>query len=297
MIKIGIFGMGGVGCALYNELNGYEQLYALANKERIEKYKEGFIINDKHIIPNYSDSIQPDLLVVSVKNYHLEKSLKDIEKFVGPRTIILPLLNGIKAHDILQNYFKNNNVLYGVINVESNKIGNVLRSSKIKNLQFGEEYNTPIKDYLLELDAIFTKYDINHNIYPDMKRRVWLKWMLNMGINQISALLNATYKDMSHPLLLEVLFSIFDEVYAVSKAYNISLDETDLESTKNMCKNYTSPRVTSLTIDFYNNTENELDSFSKTLIELAKEKNIPVPTNELIYKLLKGLYDNKNQKD
>lgn len=297
MIKIGIFGMGGVGCALYNELNGYDQLYALANKERIEKYKEGFIINDKHIIPNYSDSIQPDLLVVSVKNYHLEKSLKDIEKFVGPNTIILPLLNGIKAHDILQNYFKNNNVLYGVINVESNKIGNVLRSSKIKNLQFGEEYNTPIKDYLLELDSIFTKYDINHNIYPDMKRRVWLKWMLNMGINQISALLNATYKDMSHPLLLEVLFSIFDEVYAVSKAYNISLDETDLESTKNMCRNYTSPRVTSLTIDFYNNTENELDSFSKTLIELAKEKNIPVPTNELIYKLLKGLYDNKNQKD
>lgn len=297
MKKIGIFGMGGVGCALYSELNGYDELYVLADKERIERYKEGFIINDNHIIPNCSDSLQPDLLVVSVKNYHLEKSLKDIEKFVGPNTIILPLLNGIKARDILQNYFKNNNVLYGVINVESNKIGNVLRSSKIKNLQFGEEYNTPIKDYLLEYDTIFTKYDINHNIYPDMKRRVWLKWMLNMGINQISALLNATYKDMSHPLILEVLFSIFDEVYAVSKAYDISLDEMDLESTKNMCRNYVSPRVTSLTIDFYNKTENELDSFSKTLIELARKKNIPVPTNEIIYKLLKGLHDNKNQKD
>ena len=296
-MKIGIFGMGAVGCAIYNELNGYNDLYVLANNERLEKYKSGFIINDKLIVPNCSNNLKVDLLIVAVKNYHLEKSLKDIEKFVGPNTIILPLLNGIMAHDIIQNHFKDNNVLYGVINVEANKIGNVVHTSKIINLQFGEEYNNPIKGYLKEIDSIFKKYNVNHNIYEDMKRRVWLKWMLNMGINQISALLNATYKEMTHPYILDIMFKIFDEVYNVSKAYNINLDDNDLEYTKNMCKNFTSNRVTSLTIDFYNNKENELDSFSKTLIDLAYKKNILVPTNELIYKLLKALYDNKNQKD
>ena len=221
----------------------------------------------------------------------------DIEKYVSSNTIILPLLNGIMAHDILQSYFKNNKVLFGVINVEANKVGNIIHTSKIINLQFGEEYNDDIKPYLKEISSIFTKYNVTHNIYPDMKRRVWLKWMLNMGINQISALLNVTYKQMTHPYILDIMFNIFDEVYAVAKAYNINLDDSDLEYTKNMCKSFTSNRVTSLTIDFYNNQYNELDSFSKTLIDLASKKNISVPTNELIYKLLKALDDNKNQKD
>lgn len=296
-MKIGIFGMGAVGCALYNELNGYNELYVLADDNRINKYKSGFMINDKLIIPNCSNNIKPDLLIIAVKNYHLNDSLIDIEKYVSPNTIILPLLNGIMAHDILQSYFKNNKVLFGVINVEANKVGNIIHTSKIINLQFGEEYNDDIKPYLKEISSIFTKYNVTHNIYPDMKRRVWLKWMLNMGINQISALLNATYKQMTHPYILDIMFNIFDEVYAVAKAYNINLDDSDLEYTKNMCKAFTSNRVTSLTIDFYNNQYNELDSFSKTLIDLASKKNISVPTNELIYKLLKALDDNKNQKD
>lgn len=117
-----------------------------------------------------------------------------------------------------------------------------------------------------------------------------------MGINQISALCNATYKDMTHPLLLEVLDDIFEEVYNVSKAYNINLDNEDLEYTKKMCRAFTSTRVTSLTLDFNYNSENELDIFSKTLIQLATFKGVDVPVNKLIYKLLKGIYDNKTKR-
>lgn len=296
-MRIGIFGMGAVGLALYKELYGYDDLYILADENRIARYKsQAFIINDKEYYPNYSSNIKVDLVFVCVKNYQLEASLKDLETFVDDNTIILPLLNGITAHNVIQDYFKNNNVLYGVINVEANKKDNILKTSKIINLQFGEEYNEPIKDYLLEIDNILTKYNVNHKIYPSMKKRVWLKWMLNMGINQISALCKATYKDMSHPLLKELMSDIFNEVYAVSQAYNIGLDENDLLETNKRCEAFTSNRVTSLTLDFYNSEYNELDSFSFTLIKLAEAKNIPVPVNMVLYKLLKSLDDNLKNK-
>lgn len=296
-MRIGIFGMGAVGLALYKELYGYNELYILADENRIARYNtQALIINDKEYKPNYSSDIKVDLVFVCVKNYQLEASLKDLEAFVDDNTIILPLLNGITAHDIIQNHFKNNNVLYGVINVEANKKNNVLKTSKIINLQFGEEYNEPIKDYLLEIDEILSKYNVNHKIYPDMKKRVWLKWMLNMGINQISALCKATYKDMSHPLLKELMSDIFNEVYHVSQAYNIGLDEDDLLETNKRCEAFTSDRVTSLTLDFYNSEYNELDSFSLTLIKLAEAKNIDVPVNKVLYKLLKSLDDNLKSK-
>lgn len=106
-MKIGIFGMGAVGCALYNELYGYKDLYVLADENRINKYKkEGFIINNKRIYPNCSSTIIPDLIIVCLKNYQLEDSLSSLENFIGENTIILPLLNGITAHDVLQDYFK-----------------------------------------------------------------------------------------------------------------------------------------------------------------------------------------------
>lgn len=296
-MKIGIFGMGAVGSSILNEMGEYEKLYILANEERINKYNSTkLIINDKKFSPKYISKGKMDLVIVCLKNYHLEKSLSDIEKFVDDNTIILPLLNGIMAHDILANYFKANRVLYGVINVEANKINNIVKTSKIINLQFGYEYNNPIKPEILAIKEIFDKYNIRNNIYENMKRRVWLKWMLNMGINQISALCNATYKDMSHPLLKELMTDIYKEVYNVSLAYNIGLTEDDLNETIKRMDYFDSDRVTSLTIDFYNNEQNELDSFSKTLISLAKEKNIATPINDILYKLLKSLDDNRRQK-
>ena len=41
MLKIGIYGFGGVGSAIYNELQDYKELYILVDEERFEKYKKG----------------------------------------------------------------------------------------------------------------------------------------------------------------------------------------------------------------------------------------------------------------
>lgn len=294
-MKIGIFGMGAVGASILNEMGKYNELYVLVDEKRLAKNKE-LIINDVVFTPNYITKGKMDLIIVCVKNYHLEKALPDIARFVDEKTIILPLLNGITAHDVLSNYFKNNRVLYGVINVEANKIDNVIKTSKIINLQFGYEFNNPILDEIKQIKDVFDEFNINNNVYENMKRRVWLKWMLNMGINQISALCNATYKDMSHPLLKELMTDIFKEVYNVSLAYNIGLTDDDLNETIKRMDKFNSNRVTSLTIDFNNNSENELDSFSKTLIDIAKMKNIPTPINEVLYKLLKSYDENKRQK-
>ena len=37
-MKIGIFGMGAVGAAIYNELNEYNDLYILCDENRKNKY-------------------------------------------------------------------------------------------------------------------------------------------------------------------------------------------------------------------------------------------------------------------
>lgn len=296
-MKIGIFGMGAVGAAIYNELNEYNDLYILCDEVRKNKYdNEGFIINNKIFYPKCINEGIMDIIIVCVKNYHLDKIYYDLSKFMDNNTILLPLLNGITAHDVLARYYPNNRVLYGVINVEANKIKNNIATSKIINLQFCDEYNYKLDDKLLFLDDLFNKYNLTHKIYEDMKKRVWLKWMLNMGINQISALTNLSYIEMTHPAIKKLMIDIFKEVYLVSRAYNIGLDDNDLLETINRIDHFKSTRVTSLTIDFNNSDENELDCFGGTLLKMANEKNIAIPANEAVYSLLKGIDDNKKQK-
>ena len=62
-MKIGIFGMGAVGCSIYEELQEYKELYILVDEERLDKYKNGFIINDVLYHPNLKTNIIVDLLV------------------------------------------------------------------------------------------------------------------------------------------------------------------------------------------------------------------------------------------
>lgn len=293
-MKIGIFGMGAVGASLYHELYGYEKLYILVDEARGKRYKEeGFYINGVFYEPNCIHTGVMDLIIVCVKNYQLSKACDDLKPFIQDSTIILPLLNGITAHDDIQAVYPKNKVLYGVINVEANKTGNSIHTSRILNLQFGEEYNHPMSKEVGIIDSIFSQYKIRHRVYPDMKKRVWSKWMMNMGINQVSALCNATYKDMSHPLLQDLIHDVFYEVYEVSKAYNIGLTEEDVEENILKCRDFSSDRVTSLTIDFNMGTQNELECFSPTLIRMARKKGIEVPVTMTLYRLLKSLDDKK----
>ena len=290
MLKIGIFGYGAVGASIYSELStNYNDCYIVCDEERINRYnKKNLIINnEKEITVRFSSNMICDYLFVCVKNYHLKDSLEKIKNYIDDNTIIIPMLNGIEAHDILELNFPNNRVFYGVINIESNKKDNVLIKGKIKNLQFGYEYNDNILPEVRRLKEILDGSNINNNIYPDMKKRVWLKFMLNMGINQISALANFTYLNMNTPLVLESLENIFNEVLDVAQAYNINLDSNDVKGLMDMCRGFNSNRFTSLASDFQNNRKNEIDSFSGKLIELANKKNISIPINRFIYSLLK----------
>ena len=279
--------MGSVGASIYSELNGYPNLYALLDNSRIEKYKKNpLIINGEEISLNSTNHLKMDLLILCVKVYHLDKALEDMRVFVDDNTIILPILNGIDAHDIIKNKYPKNWVLYGAINVESNKTANIVKTSKIMNLQFGDEYNYFLRYPLIEYKKIFDYYHITNNIYHNLKRRVWLKWIMNLAINQISAYGNYTYREMSDSKILELMYNIFEEGYIVSKAYNIGITRGDIDELKYRCSLFESDRVTSLTLDVNNNINNEAAIFGGRMLELAKEKNIDVPYNKLVYERL-----------
>ncbi len=294
-MKIGVYGVGAVGGAVASMLYNcfpYET-YLLAPEDKYDKLIRGIVVNKKKYKINVTKCDDMDFIFVCLKNYNLEDSLDDLSLFITEKTVIVPLLNSIIARDVIQDYFPNNNVLYGLIRIEAQRDSkNKIIFGKLNGITFGEETNgEELTDDVFNLKVILDECKIPNFIEADMKRAVWLKWMLNIGINQVSALTNATYKDMHHPELQILLFQLFMEVVAIAQKMNVNITEQDAKDTLAKTLTWDSSRFTSLAQDFQNKRRNELDYFGKLVIDLGKKYNVPTPANDVIYKCLAAITD------
>src|ERR1700759_4708601 len=85
-----------------------------------------------------------DLVLLSCKAFDLEDAIKSFAPAVGPKTAILPLLNGMKHLDILDKPFGANAVLGGLcaIAVTLNEQREIVQLAPMQSLGFGERDGT-----------------------------------------------------------------------------------------------------------------------------------------------------------
>ncbi|MFO7459184.1 MAG: ketopantoate reductase C-terminal domain-containing protein [Desulfatiglandales bacterium] len=87
-----------------------------------------------------------------------------------------------------------------------------------------------ITDRVKALQGFFDKAGIVSEIPRDMIRTLWWKFMINVGINQASAVLNAPYGVFqSFPEARELMESAMGEVIVLAGALKISLSIKDIE--------------------------------------------------------------------
>ncbi|MFQ9287746.1 MAG: ketopantoate reductase family protein [Intestinibacter bartlettii] len=290
---IGAGAIGGVYAYSLHKLLG-DNFAFIANgkrKERLEQ--EGLYLNGEHFNPKVVSSDGDttfDLIIVSVKNYQLQSAIEDMRSLVGKNTIILTLLNGISARDVLQEEFKDNQVLYGLaIKIEAVKVGNKITQNSKAIIQFGDKYNKTMSEEVLAVKNLLNDAKINNQVFEDMIKTVWTKWMLNIGLNQVSAISGATYRVINKtPELLTLVNKAMTEVMEVSKACNINLGDENWASVQDVIDALDGDGKTSLLQDVENKRKTEVEYFSGTLIKIAKEHNVEVPVNEVLYNFIKA---------
>ena len=290
---IGAGAIGGVYSYSLHKLLG-DNFAFIANgkrKERLEQ--EGLYLNGEHFNPKVVSSDGDttfDLIIVSVKNYQLQSAIEDMRNLVGENTIILTLLNGISAREVLKEEFKDNHVLYGLaIKIDAVKVGNKITQNSKAIIQFGDKYNKTMSEEVLAVKNLLNDAKINNQVFEDMIKTVWTKWMLNIGLNQVSAISGATYRVIKNtPELLTLVNKSMTEVMEVSKAYNINLGDENWASVQDVIDSLDGDGKTSLLQDVENKRKTEVEYFSGTLIKIAKEHNVEVPVNEVLYNFIKA---------
>lgn len=292
-------GAGAVGAYFIYCLNDKlgDDFVVVASGERKERLQQnGITINEK-VYPLHvktpeevakdcpsSQENPVDVLIVATKYDGLKQSIPEIQKLVGPTTIVLPVLNGIDSEDILAATLGEERILPSFMKIVSHrgKDGIVFDPQVTPGIYFGEKDGT-LSNRINSLISFFEKTDTHYVHSTHIIEDQWNKFALNISNNLIQAVFGVgygAYFDSVHMHTLQE--KIMDEVNLVANAYQIEIHGLP---TPREAANDNARFSTLQDLDAKRHTE--IDMFLGVLLDKAQQKGICVPYSEYTYHAIK----------
>jgi 2-dehydropantoate 2-reductase len=159
---------------------------------------EGDTVVRPHTVTTQSLTGPYDLVVLSVKSYALEQAMLDLAPALGPRSVIIPLLNGMRHVDQLVGAFGPERVWGGVcvIMATLNADGDVVLMGGPRRLGYGPldgATDDRLTDVTFALEGEEFDSHPSHTIVGDM----WEKWVLLASLGAITTLMQGTIGDIN----------------------------------------------------------------------------------------------------
>jgi len=297
--NVAMIGMGAIGTVygsfLYKRY-GSDFAVIAGEKRNIELKSEGITLNNNTLYPLVlspdKKDIKYDLIIFCVKNYQLDKAIDDVRNFVGENTIILTILNGITARDRILSAYPDNKVLYGLsTHMNAVRTPEGVFSTEHGEIQFGDGDNTVIAPEVQAVQELLNEAGIKNKVFPDMIRAMWKKFMLNVGVNQVTAITKASYEKVASVKTNLILYKeAMMEVLKVAQASGVDLREKDVEELMaSITSRLSAKEKTSMLQDVEAKRKTEVDYFSGLVVEMGKKLSIPTPVNHVLYCLIKSI--------
>jgi len=271
----------------------------IARGPRLEKLKsEGLIVNGKQYrFPMFdpNESLLPmDLIIVALKHYHLDEALQGLDKLVGDKTIFLSVMNGLESEQYIGSIYGMDKVLYAIsVGIDALRQGNQVTYTRPGKHYFGEANNAQLSQRVLRVQDAFERAGITHETPEDMIRIMWWKFMINVGMNQASAVTRAPYavfqKTSSAQELMDALMR---EVVALAEVMHINLSGRDIDEWVTVLNSLSPSGKTSMLQDIEAGRKTEVEIFGGKVVKLGEEYGVPTPVNQTMLQIIRVLEEN-----
>jgi 2-dehydropantoate 2-reductase len=294
-----LVGAGAVGSVVADVIHGHAPgaVRILADEERMRRYRaDGFILNGRRIdfpLVGLAAERPADLVLVAVKTYQLAGAIEAMRGHVGPDTLILSLLNGITSEEELAAAFGAEKVpLAMMLGIDAVREGNATRYSTAGRVHFGDVRNHAgaWSPRVARVARFLDRAGVRYEVPEDMVRALWFKFMINVGMNQASAVLRAPYGPFqSVPETQQVMESGMREVVALSKAMHTGLRDEDVTAWYQTLRTMDPNGMTSMLQDVQAGRRTELEAFAGTVRRLGRTAGVPTPVNDTLYSILRAV--------
>jgi 2-dehydropantoate 2-reductase len=201
-----------------------------------------------------------DVVLLSCKAYDLEGAIKAIAPAVGPETVVIPLLNGIRHLDVLDEKFGKRRVLGGLCQISArlDSDGRVIHRTDLHLLAFGERGGgrSPRVEAIAEVMA-GCRFEARASDVIVLE--MWEKWVFLAAMAGATCLMRASIGDIVAAGGTDLAGSLLDECRSIADAAGCSPRPEFLERARRLVTEAGSPMTASMLGDVERGTRTEAD--------------------------------------
>jgi 2-dehydropantoate 2-reductase len=238
-----------------------------------------------------------DIVLVAVKSYALDSALNDMASAVGPNTVILPLLNGMRHMELLTEKFGKDRLLGCACKVATSldENGRIVQQGTFNDIAYGEldgsDSERVAKVHEFMRDAGFDAKTSN-----TISRDMWEKWTLLAAMGSINCLMRGSIGDVvSVKGGREFAEGVIDEVVSIIQAVGCQLSGPFLAEARRLLTLEGSPQTSSMYRDLIAGRAIEADQIIGDLLVRARAKDLETSILSLVYSNLL-VYQLRSQK-
>ncbi|MGD8190827.1 ketopantoate reductase family protein [Brevibacillus ginsengisoli] len=303
-MRILVLGVGAVGGYFGGRLaqKGVDVTFLVREKRRQQLEASGLVIKSVHgdatITPQLLVSGDPsepfDLIMLSTKAYHLEEAMASALPYIGDKTLILPLLNGVAHMEQLVSRYGTQRVLGGLCFIEStlNEAGEVVQTSKRHEVTFGE-WQGENSSRLALMAELFSNANATFTLSKDIVPEMWHKYLFITTLSGITTLMNSCVGPIRDAIYgKDLTLQLAEESVAVIRALGAPIAENIVEKQMSIFWKQPDTTKSSMLRDMEKGLSVEADHLQGYLLEAAKRLGVSTPLLQIAYTNLK-VYENK----
>ena len=300
--KIYVLGAGAVGCYFGGMLaRAHHDVTFIARPERVaalnasgleldcKTFHETVKVRASSDLSVLSDA---DLVLLSVKSLDTERTMADVKSILPSKAVILSLQNGIANIDIASKIVANP-VYAAVVYVAAGMIGHrTMKHHGRGELLIGDMQESGLGDEqnLKEICKLFEAAGVPCTISPQIKREMWLKFLVNCSFNAISGIGQISYGEMvKSPGIIKLIEEITREFLAIAALENVNITLAEALAANESIATTMVTQISSTAQDLSKGKMTEIDFLNGYIVELGKRHGVATPYNESVHALVKML--------
>jgi 2-dehydropantoate 2-reductase len=293
--NVAILGAGAMGAAYasrFFDASPFSTVLVARGPRHDRLRAEGLVVNGKHypvpVVHAEEAATVADLIIVALKNHNLPEAINDLKNLVGGETTLISVMNGLDSEDYLGSVYGLDKVLYAIaIGIDAVREGNSVNYTNPGKVLFGEAHNSHPSERVRRVQTAFERAGVVSETPTDMIRMLWWKFMINVGVNQASAVMHAPYGVFqSSPDAQALMEALMREVISLAQGIGVNLGEQDLDGWYAVLKTLSPEGKTSMLQDIEGGRKSEVEVFAGKVVELGKRHGIPTPVNQTLLSII-----------
>jgi len=302
-MRIAVMGIGGVGCYFGGQLvRAGEDVTFIARGAHLDALRTQGLTVQSRVTGDFTRAVSAtddpatigpvDLVLFSVKAYDLDAAAFRLPPLIGPRTVVLPLQNGIDASERLARILGPDPVLGGVTYVAATRVSpGVIVHLALNKIVFGE-YPTGASPRTDRVRDVLQRAGVTAEVHPDIRVPLWEKFVVLAATGGAMAMTRLPLGPIRECPETSAFFrTVIEETVAVGRALGIPLPVDCVDRHWVLLSGLDRMVRGSMSHDILAGRRLELEALNGAVVRLGRQAGVPTPLNFAVYAALKPYAD------